>query len=404
MKTQKAENVILFLLANIPRFLQQQALTLLQDRFGSGQESRSIFVPGRVNLIGEHIDYYNLPVLPMAIGRGICITYRPRVDSTVRAASVSENTESVFDLSCGEKASPGDWQNYLLAAKTVAQDGWEIKVGLAAAVASNLPSAAGLSSSSALLAGFTIALLRVNGIEPSLPELMDLLPEGEQFVGTRGGGMDHAAVLAGRSGCALHVNFFPLQLTPIPIPSAWRFLVAHSLTKAEKSGAVREKYNALRVAGVSALKKLHLSSFYAAALEVGEALPLHSLDEREKRVFLHVCREARRVKQSVEALQADDFTRFGLLLNQSHESLRDQLCISNAAVDTLVETALQAGAAGARMTGAGFGGCVIALCHAGNVEEVQNTLRERYYARQVTSLDPDDYLFIAEPSAGALIE
>jgi galactokinase len=254
-----------------------------------------------------------------------------------------------------------------------------------------------------LLVGFTIALLRANGVEPSIPELMAVLPEGEQFVGTRGGGMDHAAVLAGRPGCALHISFSPLHLSPIPIPADWRFLVAHSLTTAEKSGAVLAKYNALRIAGTSALEKLGLPS-YAAALEIYGHLSVSALNETEKAAFLHVCQEARRVNQAVEALCTSDCARFGLLLNQSHHSLRNQLHISNAAVDTLVETTLQAGALGARMTGAGFGGCVIALCHARNVDRVQVALRERYYAKQLSQFDSNNHLFIAEPSAGALIE
>ena len=390
-------------MANIPSFLAEQASALFQEHFGPGPETRGVFVPGRVNLIGEHIDYHNLPVLPMAMGRGICITYRPSPDATVRAVSVSESTECVFDLSRSERAEAGSWMNYLLAAKIVAQDGWKIKTGIDAAVASNLPLAAGLSSSSALLAGFTIALLRANGVEPSIPELMSLLPEGEQFVGTRGGGMDHAAVLAGHAGCALHVRFAPLRLSSVPIPVDWRFLVAHSLTKAEKSGAAREKYNALRIAGMGALKKLHLPS-YAAALELYECLPLAPLDEMERMVFLHVCQETRRVDEAIAALQTDNFARFGLLLRQSHESLRNQLRISNTAADMLVETALQAGAAGARMTGAGFGGCVIVLCNAHNVAAVQTALRERYYAKQLSLFDSSNHLFIAEPSAGALIE
>ena len=376
---------------------------MLQERFGSGQGTRSVFVPGRVNLIGEHIDYHNLPVLPMAIGRGICIAYQPSLDATVRAVSVGESIEAAFDLSVSERAEAGSWINYLLAAKAVAQDGWRIKIGIHAADASNLPSAAGLSSSSALLVGFTLALLRANGIEPSIRELMNVLPEGEQFVGTRGGGMDHAAVLAGHAGCALRVNFAPLRLSAVPVPADWRLLVAHSLTTAEKSGPVRERYNALRVAGTGALEKLRLPS-YTSALKVYECLRLDSLDETEQMVFLHVCREARRVDEAMEALRTSDYVRFGLLLRQSHESLRDQLRISNAAVDTLVETALQAGAEGARMTGAGFGGCVIALCHARNVAKVQTALRERYYAKQLILFDPNNHLFIAEPSAGALIE
>lgn len=390
-------------MTHLSSFLTEQAFTLLQERFGPGEGAHQIFVPGRVNLIGEHIDYYNLAVLPMAIGRGVSIVYRPRQDTTVRAFSAYENSECIFHLADSQVEPPGSWVNYLLAAKMVALEGWKIKNGIDAAIISDLPSAAGLSSSSALLVGFTIALLRANGTEPTISELMNVLPDGEQFVGTRGGGMDHAAVLAGRPGCALHISFSPLRLTPIPIPPEWRFLVAHSLTTAEKSGSVRVKYNALRAAGTSALEKLSLPS-YAAALEAYSRLPLHHLTEPELKAFLHVCQEAQRVGQAIEALQSSDITRFGLLLRQSHASLRDQLRISNTAVDMLVETAVQAGAWGARMTGAGFGGCVIALCDARNVHRVQEDLRERYYAKQLHKFDPKNHLFVAEPSAGALIE
>jgi galactokinase len=390
-------------LTNTSRYLAEQAFTLLQEHFGSGEGAHHIFVPGRVNLIGEHIDYYDLPVLPMAIARGISIAYRPRPDTTVRAVSTHENVECVFQLTDNQIEQPGSWINYLLAAKLVALEGWKITTGIDAAVTSDLPPAAGLSSSSALLVGFTVALLQANGIKPTISELMAVLPDGEQFVGTRGGGMDHAAVLAGRTGCALHIHFSPLQLSPVPIPPEWRFLVAHSLTTAEKSGSVRGKYNALRAAGTGALEKLGLPS-YNAALGIHSCLPLHHLTEPELLVFLHVCHEAQRVDQAIAALQSSDIARFGLLLRQSHASLRDQLRISNAAVDTLVETAVGAGAWGARMTGAGFGGCVIALCNARNVHRVQEALRERYYAKQLHKFEPSNHLFVAEPSAGALIE
>ena len=381
----------------------RQASALLQDHFGPGQGIGTVFVPGRVNLIGEHIDYHNLSVLPMAIGRGVRIAYRRSPNSVIRAFSASENSGCAFHLTELEMAAPGSWINYLLAAKAVAQEGWKIRNGIDATITSDLPSAAGLSSSSALLAGFAIALLRANSIEPSIEQLMAVLPEGEQLVGTRGGGMDHATVLAGRRGCALYISFSPLRLAPVPIPANWRFLVAHSLTTAEKSGSVREKYNGLRVAGMGALQKLHLPS-YAAALEKGESFLTENLSEVERKVFDHVYEEARRVQDAVAALQTNNFARFGLLLNESHASLRDGLRISNDSVDTLVETALQAGAEGARMTGAGFGGCVIALCQARNIDSVQNALRQRYYAKQLDKFDPNNHLFVAEPSAGALIE
>src|SRR5205807_8783885 len=128
--------------------------------------------------------------------------------------------------------------------------------GIDAAVASDLPAAAGLSSSSALLTGLTLALLRANCVHTTFGELMEVLPEAEYFVGTRGGGMDHAAVLASKAGGALLVRFAPVSAINVPIPGGWSFLIAHSLTTAEKSGAVRGAYNARRSAGQRALEML----------------------------------------------------------------------------------------------------------------------------------------------------
>src|SRR4029077_20854148 len=124
----------------------------------------------------------------------------------------------------------------------------------------------GLSSSSALIVAVTLALLRANHRQASFEELMEILPDGEQFVGTRGGGMDHAASLASRAGCASLIEFVPLAVHHIPIPSDWAFLVANSLHTAEKSGAVRELYNAVRAAGTEALRETGYPS-YGEAIE-----------------------------------------------------------------------------------------------------------------------------------------
>ena len=128
--------------------------------------------------------------------------------------------------------------------------------GIDATVEADLPPAAGLSSSTALLVAFTLALLDANHHTPSFEQLMEVLPDGEQFVGTRGGGMDHAAVLGSRAGCASLIHFNPLSLRPIPVPAGWGFVVAHCLQTAEKSGAARQHYNARRTAGAHALERL----------------------------------------------------------------------------------------------------------------------------------------------------
>ncbi len=381
--------------------VSEQAQGLFSDRFERGAAPTIISVPGRVNLIGEHIDYHNLPVLPMAIQRRIAIAFRPRTDLLVRVHSSSYGARA-FALDHPLHLGPsGDWMNYLKAASQAAQTGWKINRGIDAAIASDLPAAAGLSSSSALLAGFTIALLHANEICPGLDELMNVLPEAEHFVGTRGGGMDHAAVLASRQGCAVLVKFAPFEIFHIPVPPDWSFLVAHSLTQAEKSGAVRAEYNARRTAATEALTSLGLPSFHAA-LETHTRFPAAQvLPENRRLAFLHVTSEALRVQQAVAAMRESNLAAFGELLNESHASLRDRLRVSSPALDALVGAALEAGAQGARLTGAGFGGCVIILCTSADRDRVRERLIRNFYSNR-SDFDPANHLFEAQPSAGAL--
>jgi galactokinase len=357
----------------------------------------TISVPGRVNLIGEHIDYHNLPVLPMAIQRRVSIDFEPRQDRIVQAESPGYPLRN-FNIDDGEPFCPGDWGNYVKAAVQLVVRRWPLDRGLNAVVSSDLPLAAGLSSSSALMTGFALALLSVNAIQPTIGELMELLPDGEQFVGTRGGGMDHAAVLAAQAGCALLVHFAPLKFEPIPIPPGWTFIVAHSLTVAHKSGPVKAEYNSRRTAGLNALNKLNLAD-YRSALEVDP--DLSSLAPEERDAFLHITSESKRVKFAINALRNNQIQQFGEVLCASHASLRDRLRVSHPALDDLVNCAVNAGALGARLTGAGFGGCALVLCMTSNVQNVLAGLRDGFYARY-PDFDPQNHLIVAEPSAGAL--
>ncbi len=381
------------------------AVQLLIERYGDGAAPEELKVPGRVNLIGEHIDYHNLAVLPMAVPRAIRIAFRP---AAKRVRAVSADGYGEIDLAIDTPlvpGPPGDWENYVKAAVRAVQGRWKLVRGIDAAVVSDLPPAAGLSSSSALLTGFTLALLRANEIAASFEDLMEVLPEGEHFVGTRGGGMDHAAVLASRAGCALLVGFAPATATPIPVPIGWEWLVAHSLVTAEKSGAVREEYNARRTAGTAGLRRLGFDSFPAAlasgsidGLCASARLALHG---EELLCFLHVVTEAMRVQDAVAALRSGDLPGFGRLLDASHTSMRDQLKISCPELDTLAEAARDAGAAGARLTGAGFGGFAVILCREGERVLVRERLINGHYANK-SGFDPARHLINAEPSAGAL--
>jgi len=324
-------------------------------------------VPGRVNLIGEHIDYYNLPVLPMAIERRLTLAFTASLDGSVQVESAGFGGRELRLQDPLEPGAPGDYGNYLKAAVLAVQTKWQISKGFHGYVTSDLPSAAGLSSSSALITAFTLALLQANGIHARLDELMSVLPEGEHFVGTRGGGMDHAAVLAGRAGHALLVRFAPFSVEHVPLSPDWCFVVAHSLIRAEKSGDAKSRYNACRSAAPG----------------------------------LHATTEADRVSQAVAAIKANDREGFGRLLNASHASLRDRLQVSCESLDRIVEIAVNAGADGARLTGAGFGGCAIILCTMATRGTIVAALERDFYAAH-PEYNRDEHMIFAQPSNGAL--
>jgi len=359
-----------------------------------------VWAPGRVNLIGEHIDYHGLAVLPMALRRGVQVRYRPRAGRRISAVSEPYGRRAFEWAEHLTPVAAGDWENYLRAAALAVAGKWGVGEGIDSTVLSDLPAAAGLSSSSALLVAFTLALLEANGWRASFAELMEILPDAEQFVGTRGGGMDHAACLTSKAGCATLVEFAPLAVRHIPVPQDWRFLVAHSLQTAEKAGAAREEYNLRRQAGDTALARLGLPS-YREALE--DATPFAArLDPGPQRdSFLHTTSEALRVRAAVAAMERGDCAAFGRLLVESHASLRDRLRVSCPALDRLVEAAMESGAAGARLTGAGFGGCAVVLCREGEAAGVRAGIIERFYAGR-PGFDPVCHLIDAEPGPGAL--
>lgn len=358
-------------------------------------------VPGRVNLIGEHIDYHGLAVLPMALGKRVEVEWAAREDGLVRAESEGFEPRE-FRLDGPVEPWPsGDWGNYVKAAAAAALGRWRLERGADLGVRSTLPVAAGLSSSTALMTACTLALLEANGVRAGFEDLMEVLPEGEYFVGTRGGGMDHAAVLGAREGCALLVEFEPLRATPVRAPQGWAFLVADSGVKAEKSAAVKAEYNKRRFAGQQAAEKLGFAGIRAALEALGaeevKGLAEARLEGMERRCLLHVAGEAERVRAAVEAMRAGDAERFGRAMDESHASLRDFLRVSCGKLDQLVEAARDSGALGARLTGAGFGGAAVVFCLEGQVERVVEGIERRFYGGAAGGR-----IFRAVPSAGAL--
>lgn len=391
-----------------------------------GSPTHVVTAPGRVNLIGEHIDYCGLPVLPIAIGRRIRLLFRPREDATVRMASTEAGCgtrEFAADPDL-EPGPSGDWGNYARAAARAVARWAGARRGFDGLVDSDLPIAAGLSSSSALVVACALALLESNSRELGPAgidrrELARRLAAGERFVGVRGGGMDQAVCLLAREGHALRIAFDPLRTAPVPVPPSWRFVVAHSLERAPKSGSARELYNrrteecaealgaaAARLAGRTAaggpppayarlLATQGLSALVALASELPEPL-----DRR----FRHVVSEAARVDEAERALREEDLGRFGTVLLDGHRSLRDDYEVSTPSLDELVELAVEAGAAGARLTGAGLGGCVLVVCEADRQPAVLAGLEAGFYADRSFEGALRNRLFAVRPSEGARVE
>jgi galactokinase len=373
----------------------------LTEAFGGGGEIRVAAAPGRVNLIGEHVDYHDLPVLPMALRRRIRLAYRSRTDSLIRAVSAGFGRREFAWAPELAPASEGDWENYPRAAARTVSRKWGVGVGIDAAIVSDLPQAAGLSSSSALLVAFTLALLEANERRVTFEELMDALPEGEHFVGTRGGGMDHAASLASKEGCASLISFDAISVRAIPVPQDWGFLVANSLRAARKSGPLREEFNARRAAGTSAIARLGFASYRDAVASVADDRVLSSglLSAAERDAFLHVVSEARRVTAAVAAMESSDAATFGRLLLESHVSLRNRLKVSCVELDCLVDAAMESGAMGARLTGAGFGGCAVVFALRSDLQAVREGLMARFYRNRTSA---SAAIIDAEPGPGAL--
>ncbi|WP_405282843.1 galactokinase family protein [Gaopeijia maritima] len=362
-------------------------------------DRRIVRTPGRVNLLGEHIDYHDLDVLPMALDRGIEVRFTPRRDGVVRLENADPRFEAVEVPVRTELRSdaPGHWGNYVRAAVTAVaalapERGRAREVGFGGfdgVVSADLPTAAGLSSSSALVVAVARALLQTHldpaWTPPAPAQLAELLAAGERYVGTAGGGMDQAATLGGEPGRVMRVSFAPVRWIDRPLPAEWAVIVAHTGVRAEKSGSAREAYNALRARGEFARDTLAAllgtAQKYAALRTAAPTTDLlaqaeRHLDPASAAVAEHVLTEADRVDAGWAALEAGDRRAFGTAMSGSHRSLTRRCGVGHSRLDALVQTALHAGADGARLTGAGFGGSIVALVAVDRADAVLQALRD----------------------------
>jgi len=223
---------------------RDKAVELFRQKFGK-DATYLVSAPGRVNLIGEHTDYNLLPVLPMPLEQKVRLAIAPNGSPVVRLINDEQCFETAeVDISQPIEPSPGHWSNYCRAAlQEVCRHHGYALAGFDAVVSADLPAAAGLSSSSALVIATCLAFLAVNEIEWTQEELAERMRLAERFVGTAGGGMDQAVIALGGCNAALLIEFDPLQTAEVPVPDGLQVFVINSGQKAEKTGAARFGYN-----------------------------------------------------------------------------------------------------------------------------------------------------------------
>ncbi|HEY3282899.1 MAG TPA: galactokinase [Armatimonadota bacterium] len=430
-----------------------------------------VMSPGRVNLLGEHTDYNGLPVLPMALDRGIRVLGCPCEGPLVRLRHL-DAAYPPREFTASAQIPPdeaGDWCNYAKAAvQGLVEAGLvsEKPSGMNLLVWGDLPPAAGLSSSSALVVAVALAFLEANRRAVPRLELAELLAGAERYVGTQGGGMDQAICLLGEAGSALMIDFYPLRATPVPMPDQCAVVISHSLVRAPKTEEALLSYNRrptecriaaamlareLRRAGDAANGSPRLGDLLEAqpllldvaselfgdgrwgVQQIAAHLGLHEdevgsgfLTARDGRVqpepeegfhllprVRHVVTEARRVRSAYGALSVGDVAEFGAAMDASHRSCAEDYGISTPELDALAVLAREAGALGSRLTGAGFGGCVVSLVPRDQAAEVMDRLWEGYYHGYLPQCRPElapndgarpSLLFTAEPSQGASVE
>jgi len=347
------------------------------QRFG---EAPAVVVraPGRVNLIGEHTDYNDGFVLPLAIDRAAWIALRPRNDCRVSVYSIDYNEGREFDLSALKHEKAG-WVEYLKGVAWCLQDAGMNLKGFEGVLAGDVPLGAGLSSSAALEMATARAFAAVSGIPWDAVAQAKLGQRAEnKWIGVNCGIMDQLISATGRAGHAMLIDCRSLELQPAPLPGGVAVVV---LDTATRRGLVDSAYNerrsqceaAAQAFGVRALRDVTPAAF---ASKDGQ------LDATTHRRARHVISENDRTVRAVEAMRKGDIGVLGRLMNESHESLRDDYEVSSDALNAMVEAAQAHKACfGARMTGAGFGGCAVAIVRAEAADDFVAATSAAYQAR-----------------------
>ncbi|XP_030372530.1 N-acetylgalactosamine kinase [Scaptodrosophila lebanonensis] len=451
----------------------QELGTFYKKQFGEEPEFY-VRVPGRVNIIGEHVDYCGYPVLPMAIDQSIILAIgRTPKDSKLQLRNLDEGKFS--DFSCDlksvnivlPKTGGPAWYNYYLCGVKGIQEALGGKwrpLGMKVALSGNVPPASGLSSSSALVSAAVLATAHVQNMPLDRKELASISASCECYIGTQSGGMDQAIAYLGKAGCAQHIEFHPkLKGTPIVLPVGKCFVVANSL--AEKNKAASSDYNErvvecrLATRWLAKHKKLPNWRQVIRFIDLEDACDLdnasyeklveqvlikpvytradickelgiteqeletqfltpntqHMQEFKLRQRAAHVIQETGRVTKFRDICEKlagraneQDTLKLGQLMRESHHSLRELYECSHPDVERLIDISAKCGVS-ARITGAGWGGCIVAMCDSIDAAaEYINVLKREYFAHLPTHIleryqanDFNDAVFATFPGNGA---
>lgn len=356
--------------------------------------------PGRVNLIGEHTDYNDGFVLPVAVDRAawLAVGERQAPEAAIRALDMGGD-EIIFPVN-RVAASAGGWGDYPRAIAWAFLERGMQPMGLEAVLASNVPVGAGMSSSAAVEMAFAYAWNVLSVFDLPRETLALLAQHAENaYVGVNCGIMDQMISACGKAGHAMLLDTRTLERSYIPLPEDIAIVVADSRVRRSLAGS---EYNVRRAQceqAIRALQAAGIPDVRALRDVTPEQLTQHAaaLSPALLRRARHVVTENARVHATVAALERGDLEAVGQLLKEGHISLRDDYEVSAPELDLLVETAWEVpGCYGARLTGAGFGGCAIALAQAEAVEELSARLITRY----TDAFDKEPAVYVVHPAEG----
>lgn len=448
---------------------QWECLELVHSRYRATFGSDPQFyvrAPGRVNLIGEHIDYCGYAVLPMAVQQDILVACGRNNTTTLHLVNVDGRYPSFsapMDALKIDDVEPC-WYHYFMCGVRAAVESdasSELGVsppGLDVVVHGTVPPSAGLSSSSAVVCAAALAMLQASNTSLPKLKLASLCAASERYIGTQGGGMDQAIAFLAEAGTAKLIEFNPLRTTSVALPQGATFVVANSLVEMNKAATsdfnIRvaecliaakviararnvESKKPLRLGELQSLLKVSVHEMVTVAKDVlhptaythSELCTLLELDDEQfEKSFLgkntrhlqefklyqravHVYEEASRVWQFRDICEgstgslspADRLSRLGQLMNDSHVSCRDLYECSHPDLDRLVEISLGAGALGSRLTGAGWGGCTISLVPSDKLDTYLKEVWTNFYGKFGDSVARDTAMFVTKPGSGAAV-